>query len=66
MYNRSMGGLSKKSLNLQLRIKRQRSAKLRQLKRLYKKATSAERAALAQKAQKIAPYMRAETYLKES
>ncbi len=61
-----MGGLSRKSRNIQLKMKRERASKLRQLKRLYKKASAAERALLHDKAHRVAPYLgTGEAYLKD-
>jgi hypothetical protein len=59
-----MGGLSKKSRSLKLKIKRERNTKLRHLKAVYKKLAAAERAAVIDKAHKIAPNLNVEAYLK--
>jgi hypothetical protein len=60
-----MGGLSNKSRSLKLKIKRERHTKLRQLKAAYKKMAAAERAAVIEKAHKIAPNLNVEAYLKD-
>jgi hypothetical protein len=60
-----MGGLSKKSRSLKLKIKRKRHNKLRQLRASYKKLAAAERATIIKKAQGIAPGLNVEAYLKD-
>lgn len=59
-----MGGLSRKSQSIQLKMKRKRQIKLRQLKTAYRKMAAAERAIIIQKAHTIAPFSNTEAYLK--
>lgn len=60
-----MGGLSKKSRSLKLKMKRERHSKLRQLKASYKKLAASERAMIIKKAQSISPGLNVEAYLKD-
>lgn len=65
VYYKGMGGLSKRSRSLKLKMKRERHTKLRQLKSVYKKLAATERAAVLEKAHRIAPNLNAEAYLKD-
>ena len=58
-----MGGLSKRSRSLALKMQRKRRVKLRELKGVYKKVAAAERSAVVAKAHAIAPHSNALAYL---